>query len=370
MTWWGRPRPPEDEEERRAPWRAGAELTDHSEEIRIALDVYDDELTKEERQGKPPADEATKARNAAARKAARHAVELVLFAVAVIGAMAGLAVGWMHIVSDPLGDAHAYYDAASRLNAGLALYPPDIDPSTNRIYLYPPLFAVVLRPLALLPFELFALIWELIVVTAFVLLLRRLGTHKKSTWIAVGILGVPIAWALTIAQAHVPMTLLMAIGQPWSIAVAANVKLFPALLVFFWLGRRELESAVAFLVWTVLLVAAQLIVEPNGTLSFFGSVGFAQLGDVRNISPFTLSPLAWYVLLFVGCAAIVVTARLRWGWALAVTVATLAPPRLLIYMLTSLLAGVRRPRTETEPIAENEAEELWDPAIVYVRSYR
>jgi glycosyl transferase family 87 len=368
MTWWGTPRPADDEEERRAPWRAGAELTDRSEEVRIALDVYDDQLTKEEKAGKPPPEEG--ARRAAARKAGIRVVNLALFALAVVGAAAGVAVGWMHIVSDPLGDAHAYYDAAARLNAGQPLYPPGIDPSSNRIYLYPPLFAVVLRPLALLPFELFSLAWELIVVTAFILLLRRLGTRKRSTWIAVGILGVPIAWALTIAQAHVPMTLLMAIGQPWSIAVAANIKLFPALIVFFWLGRQELESAVAFLVWTVLLVAAQLIIEPSGTMSFFGSVGFAQLGDVRNISPFTISPLVWYGLLFVGCAAIVVTARMRWGWALAVTVATLAPPRLLIYMLMSLLAAVRRPRTETEPIPQDELEELWDPAIVYVRSYR
>jgi hypothetical protein len=328
------------------------------------LEAYDDELTAREIAGVPPVDEVALRDRRRAR--IRVVANLVLFFFAVIGAGAGVAVGWMHIVGDPLADAHAYYDAAARLNAGAPLYPAGIDPSSNRIYLYPPLLAVLLRPLALLPYVWFALVWELIVGIAFVLLLHRLGARRKSTWIAIGLLGVPIGWALSVAQAHVPMTLLMAIGQPWSIAVAANIKLFPALIALWWVGRRNWESVAAFAVWTMLLVLAQALIEPDGSLAFLKSVGFAQIGEVRNFSPFALSPLAWYVLVFAGCAAILVSARSRWGWPIAVTVATLAPPRLLVYMLTSLLAAIRQPRSSGEP----DPDDLSDPAQAYTRSAR
>ena len=87
---------------------------------------------------------------------------------------------------------------------------------------------------------------------------------------------------------------------------------------------------------------------------------------LRNFSIYTVSPFAWIGLLFAGCIAILVAARTRWGWAVAVTVATLAPPRLLVYMLTSLLAGVRPPKAAGEP----DTDDLSDPAAVYVRSFR
>jgi hypothetical protein len=366
MTWWSRPRPEDDEEERPTPWRAGAALTPPSEQERVILEAYDDELTKDELKGRPPVDQ--EARRAKVRASVLYVANLLLFVAAIIGAAAGVAVGWMHLVGDPLADAHAYYDAAARLNAGQPLYPAGIDPNSNRIYLYPPLLAILLRPLALLSYEWFALAWELIVVGSFVLLLQHLGVRRRSTWIAVGLLGIPIGWALTVAQAHVPMTLLLAMGQPWSIALAANLKLFPVLIVLWWIGRREWESAVAFAVWMVLLVAAQAVLEQGGSIAFFRSVGLGQVGDpgLHNISPFTLSPVAWFVLLFVGCAAILATARTRWGWPVAVTVATLAPPRLLVYMLTGLLAGVRQPRKAGDPDREVDV----DAASAFVRSDR
>jgi len=191
--------------------------------------------------------------------------------------------------------------------------------------------------------------------------------RRRSTWIAIGILGLPIGWALSVAQAHLPMTLLLAVGQPWSVALAANVKLFPALLVLYWLGRREWQSATAFFLWLSLIALAQLVLEPAGTVAYVRQLGLEQLGEqgvLRNISPFTISPILWLVLLFVGCALTIVAARYRFGWAVAVTFATLAPPRLLVYMLTGLLAGIRKPR---EPEADEQDN---DPAAVYRRATR
>jgi hypothetical protein len=166
------------------------------------------------------------------------------------------------------------------------------------------------------------------------------------------------------------MTLLMAMGQPWSIALAANLKLFPALIALYWLGRRDWESLMAFLVWSALLIAAQLLLDAGNTLAFAKAVGFDQTGEpgvLRNFSIYTISPIGWVAALFVGCIAILAAARTRWGWAVAVTVATLAPPRLLTYMLTSLLAGIRRPRVAGEPDPDDVAA---DAAAAFVRASR
>jgi alpha-1,2-mannosyltransferase len=364
MVWQRGPTDPDPDYDPPTPWRAGAVETPEDARRRVALEAWDSELTPDELAQRPTVDEVELRQRRRARLL--RAGNLALFALAVLGAAAGVAVAWMHVVGDPLADAHAYYEAASRLNAGQPLYPPGIDPSSNHIYLYPPLLAIVLRPLALLPYGLFAVAWELIVLVSFVLLVRYLGVRRRSTWIALGILGIPIGWALSVAQAHVPMTLLMAIGQPWSIAIAANLKLFPALIALWWLGRREWDSLVAFAIWSGLLVLAQLVLEPGGTLSFFNSVGFAQLGEVRNISVFVVSPLAWAALLMLGGLLVILAARTRWGWALAVTLATLAPPRLLVYMLTSLVAGIRKPRAAGEPDPNQPA----DVAASYVQASR
>ena len=341
------------------PWRAAAPVTPGVAPRSILVEAYDDEL--------PVPSKADEVREAAARArvgfgpATRHVLQLVAFALAVIGALAGIAVGAMHIVGDPLADAHAYYEAASRLNAGEPLYPASLDPNGNHIYLYPPLLAVAMRPFALLPFEAFAVLWELAVVGSFVLLLRYLGVRKRSTWLAIGMAGVPIAWALTVAQAHVPFTYLLALGQPWSIALAANLKLTPVLIAIWWLGRRDWESFFAFLVWMALFALLQVGLEWNGSVSFFQSIGFDEVGQVRNISPYAQSPLVWIALVIVGALVTLALARTRWGWAAAVTLVTLSPPRLLVYMLMGLLAGLRQPKIAGEP----DPDDLSDPARVY-----
>jgi len=266
-------------------------------------------------------------------------------------------VAWIHLTTDPLADAHAYFDAANRLNHGMPLYPSGIDPSSNLVYLYPPLLAVALRPIALLPYWQFAIVWEAIVLVSFALLVVQLGANRR-VWLAIGILGIPIGWALSIAQAHVPMTLLLAIGQPWSIALAANVKIFPALVALWWLGRRDYQAFVAFLLWMFLWGLAQLVLEPGGTFEFLGGgVGLAQLGAVRNISPFAFgSPVLWVALVILGGLLTLRLAKTRWGWVAAIALGTLSPPRLLVYMLTGLLAAIREPRPDApEPDAPVDA---------------
>jgi hypothetical protein len=294
----------------------------------------------------------------------RRMGRLGVFALAVVGGLAGLGIVWIHVMSDPLADVRAYYDAATRLNIGLPLYPAGADPNVAGFYRYPPLLAMVLRPFAAaLPYPVFAFGWEALILVSFGLLLRHLGLRSPQTWLAVGLLGIPIGWALAIGQAQIPMTLLIAIGQPWSIAVATNLKLFPALVALWWLGRRNYQAVGAFVVWTGLLGLVQLLLDPSSTGAFLGSVGLEEIGQVRNISPYAAAPLVWAVLAVAGVLAALRLARTRWGWALAVGVATLASPRLLVYMLGSLIAAVREPveagAPEPEPVRWRGRSARW-----------
>jgi hypothetical protein len=350
--------------DRAMPWRSGRATVPNEDAREIVVDKWDDEIERPSR---------TDGAVAAARRtgdrigpAARHLLGLLVFAGSVIGALAGIGVAWMHLLNDPLADAHAYYEAAARLNAGQPLYPAGIDPNSNHIFLYPPLLAIAMRPFALLGFTWFALLWELVVVGCFIGLLRYLGLRRKAVWLSIGLLGVPVGWCLTIAQAHIPFTLLLALGQPWSIALAANLKLTPVLIALWWLGRREYQSFAAFLVWMGLFAAIQVALELPGSVAFFSNVGIGQIGEVRNISPYAQSPVLWLALVLVGALVTLALARTRWGWPAAVTLVTLSPPRLLVYMLTGLLAALKTPQLSGEP----DPADVHDPAAVYRRATR
>lgn len=281
---------------------------------------------------------------ATAAERRQRRVELVWFAVAVVGALVGLQTLWMHLTSDPLADARAYYDAAARLNAGEPLYPPLQDVNENTAYFYPPLFAILFRPLALLPFPAAAAIWGVIVVACFVATLWLLGIRRREVWYAVGVLGLPIGWTLAVAQAHSLVTLLLTIGTPLGIALAANIKLFPLLAGLWFVGRRDWRRVAALAGWTAALVALQFVLEPQATIDYVQSLGLGWVGEIRNISPYAISPYLWAALVAAGVLVTLRLAPTRFGWAAAVTLSTLAPPRLLSYMLIGLLAALRLDR--------------------------
>jgi hypothetical protein len=310
------------------------------------------------KRGRGPGDPA----NATLRRAGR----VLLLVAAGLGGLLGLSLLWLHLTTDPLADVRAYYDAARRLNEGRPLYAATGDATTPTYYFYPPLLAILMRPFAGLPFHVFAVGWEAIVVASFIALLRRLGARRR-TFIALGLLGLPIGWAIGVAQAHVPLTLLLAIGQPWSVALAANLKLFPVLVAVWWLGRRQFQAIGALIGWLLVLALLQWLLEPAGSVAFFGAVGLDETVGVRNLSPYALSPVLWVVLALGGAIAALVLAPTRWGWPAAVALATLTTPRLLLYMFMGLLAAVREP---DPPEGESPPARVPDAAEAYVASAR
>ena len=107
-----------------------------------------------------------------------------------------------------------------------------------------------------------------------------------------------------------------------------------------------------FVGWSVLLLVAQVIVEPAGMAAFVGQTNLGLVGQVNNLSPYAISPILWAGLAAVGLVITIRLAPTRAGWAAAVAYSVLATPRLLEYVLMTLLAGLRR-LTPTESGTED-----------------
>ncbi len=282
-------------------------------------------------------------RNGSSQSAGRW-LRYLVYAAAIVGAVLGVIDLWYHFrFGQPMVDFHAYYEAAARLNAGQTLYLPERDPFFPDYYRYPPLLAILARPLALLDYDTAATVWFAILLVATALTPVALGVRRRETWLAMGILGLPIAWSLSIGQAQVLVTLFLAIGSPWAIAVAAQIKLLPALVALYWLGRRDWRRLGTFVAVSIGLVVVQLVLAPSETIDFPRVFGLDQVGNVSNLSPYAVSPLLWAGLVAAGAIATLVLARTRWGWAAAVSLSVLSSPRLLVYMFSSLWAAVRAP---------------------------
>ena len=177
-----------------------------------------------------------------------------------------------------------------------------------------------------------------------------LGLRNRRTWIAVAMLAGPISWSLTVGQAQVLVTLLLTLGNPAAVALAAQVKLFPALIALYWFGRRDWHSLGRFAAWSAVLIIAQLVLEPSGSMAFLGTTNSGLVGQVNNLSPYAISPILWAGLVIAGFLATLRLAPTRAGWATAVTFSVLATPRLLEYVLMSLLAALRDPASaRSEP---------------------
>jgi hypothetical protein len=280
----------------------------------------------------------------------RRQVGYVLVLASVVGVLLGLETLVFHLSSDPLIDIRRYWLAGARLNAGESLYGMT-SADTAATYLYPPLLAILFRPLALLPFEVAAAAWEAVVLATLALTVRRMGPGRRG-WIALGILALPIGWACSIGQVEPVLTWLLALGSPWAVALAGHVKLLPWLAAVYWVARRDVRSLVRFAAWVAGLGVAQLVLAPQATIDFLRLTWLRATLDVNNVSLWVIHPLAWAVGALVALVAAVRFARGRWGWAAAVVLTVAANPRLLVYQLTSLLAALAGPVAPADPTSE------------------
>lgn len=271
--------------------------------------------------------------------------------MAVLAAILGIALGVatliLHVTTDPLADIRVYYDAGARLNAGLPLYDATAENHAG-LYLYPPLLAILFRPLAMLPFAMAAAMWEVVIVGAFMLVLRRIGLRGMVP-LAVGWLTLPILWALSVGQVEPLLTLLLAWGTPVSVAFAGHLKLAPWLAAAYWVARRDRRSLVLFAAWVAAIALFQLVLEPTGSVAYLQLTWLRPAFTVNSISPFAIHPILWAVVVLVLAVLAMRFGRTRYGWSLAVVLAVFAYPRLLVYQLMTLLAALGGPRDQGPP---------------------
>jgi hypothetical protein len=272
----------------------------------------------------------------------RLGLRVVAIILAGFGLLLGVEVLILHLTTDPLADVHAYYDAGARLNAGLPLYEQTADPNGSYYYFYPPLLAILFRPLALLPFTTAALIWEAILIAATVLTFRRIGLREPVLF-ATCLLALPLLWGLAIGQAQALVTLLLTYGTPFGVALAANLKIFPGLAAIYWVGRRDWRRLGQFAGWMVALIGLQFVLQPADTIAYVSFLRTDLVANVQNLSLYAISPALFGVSVVVMALVALRLANTRWGWPAAVVLTVFATPRLLSYQMSTLLAAFRPP---------------------------
>jgi hypothetical protein len=271
-------------------------------------------------------------------------VQWVFIAAAVLGLIIGLDTLLLHLRLDPLADVRAYYDAGARLNAGMPLYEQPATTDDPGFYRYPPLLAIAFRPLALLPFETAAVIWEAVLIALFLATLVRTGLRNRWTWIVAGWLAAPIAWSLAVGQAQVAVTFLVALGSPWAIALAGHLKILPIFVAVYWLGRRDRAAVIRVVGWIAGLALLSFVLEPRGTIAFLTFPELGQVGAIENRSLYAVSPVLWVASVVALVALSLRYANTRAGWALAVLLSVFATPRFFMYQASTLQAAVRPPQ--------------------------
>ncbi len=235
----------------------------------------------------------------APRKGRRLAAELVPpFLVALLILPFVIAYGKFWPWHPSTIDLQVYVYAVKDMLVGKDIF-ATTTPFWNLYFIYPPIAAILMVPLAVGPYVMWQLIWTAALVLAQQSVLKRCGVPRG--W-KLGLIGVVVVLAVepirtTLGYGQVN-TLLMAlvvadllpdapgerrrIPQGALIGLAAAIKLTPALFVVFafMLGRRRLAitGMISFAVFTAL--GAVLLFRE--TLVFFGGLSG---GDTRTASP-------------------------------------------------------------------------------------
>lgn len=160
-----------------------------------------------------------------------------------IAAFSGFTAAVLWSAGDTLGyDYQAYVGAARRILDGSPMYDRTIDVAGGfAVFLYPPPFALALIPFALLPLDAGLLVWEAMVILAFVTGVAILPVSRSVRWtiLLLAALDWPVLYAIKLGQVGPILFLSFAAGWRWldrdgrvgvSIAVGALIKLQPLIL--------------------------------------------------------------------------------------------------------------------------------------------
>ena len=211
-----------------------------------------------------------------------------LYAVALIAA-----VGWAFALlsfsasNGTLGyDYRAYDIAVDRLFAGRSMYDTTATAMGGfGLFLYPPPFAVLIAPIALLPGDLGLWVWTLgLVVSAVVAIaLLPVSTRTKLILLLLAAFSWPLVYSIKLGQVGPLLLLLFSIGwrrldRPGALGLASGfgavIKVQPALVIAWALvtGRRR-AAIIALGVVALLATLATVVAGPQSWLDWLAVLG-------------------------------------------------------------------------------------------------
>ncbi len=211
---------------------------------------------------------------------------------------------WTYLVPNGANfvDLHVYLGGAGTLDEPGTLYSyvyADQTPDFPLPFTYPPFAALLLYPLAKLPFGLVALCWQLGVIAALygvVRISQRLigvpataGRAAAMLWTAVGIWTEPLRSTFDYGQINVILVLAV-LGAAYStrwwvsgllVGLAAGIKLTPAIAGVYLAGMRRWSAAVFSAVVFAATVAVSVAVIGQQARYYFTDL----LGDASRVGP-------------------------------------------------------------------------------------
>ena len=248
-------------------------------------------------------------------------------------------------------DGGAYYDAATRLTHGQALYPA-VNPEAHEVYRYAPWFAVVWIPLTLLPRDLVLHGWSLAMLACSVVAVWPLLRRPSWTSVALAALaGQTLAETAMFGNAHPAVVALLVWTAglrsfPVWVGVVASIKLVPLAYGIVWAGRRE---------WVPPLVATAVAAVLFAPMLLFDLSSYVTDPGTGLLSLYSVSPVLW---LLVAAAVLLMTGwlalrRSPYAWVAASVLMFLGPPRVVLSYLAFLLVGYQLAlRASHRPAAE------------------
>jgi alpha-1,2-mannosyltransferase len=246
-------------------------------------------------------------------------------------------------------DYRAYDLAVDRLLAGQSMYDPNAQATGSfGLFFYPPPFALLILPFALLPTELGVWAWTITLAAASVIGVWLLPVSTRVRWVVLllAALSWPLVYAIKLGQVGPVLLLLFAIGwrwmeRPWAVGIAGGVgtviKLQPALLIGWAVvtGRRR-AALIAVAIAGVLALVATIVAGPQSwadEASLLGRVsrpvltpnafGFGRLAYEAGVPESAATLIHWANLgLVVAVVALVVWRGSTVASYLAVVIAT------------------------------------------------
>lgn len=220
--------------------------------------------------------------------------------VAVLSFAGGVA-ATLAVAGDTLGhDFLAYHQAIERVTTGASLYDMSFTVAGGfGLFFYPPPFAVLVLPLALLSPLAATWVWIALSLAAFLVGVAILPVSRSVRWWIVLLAGLSFPFVHAVKLGQVGPILFLAFAIGWrgiddpvrlggSAAVGAAIKLQPGLvLVWALLTRRFRAVAIGIVVLVVLAAGATILAGPGAWFDFVTLLRAVSdpIATERNVTP-------------------------------------------------------------------------------------